>query len=73
VRAECGNEMEANTSGNGGRGTEKGTDPSEAGGRAAQSAQTCFNCGAVNYVDPNWTWFTCWKCNMQKPLPLPGR
>ncbi len=22
----------------------------------------CFNDGAVNYVDPGWTWWTCWRC-----------
>jgi hypothetical protein len=57
---------------NGGQGTERGADAGEAGGRGAQTAYTCINCGAVNYVDPNWSWFTCWKCNLQKPLPLPG-
>jgi hypothetical protein len=67
------NQMETETSGNGGRGTETGADTSEAGGRGAQTAYTCIACGTVNYVDPNWSWFTCWKCNLQKPLPLPGR
>ena len=65
--------METKMSGNGGRGTEDGAAAGEAGGRGAQSVYTCINCGAQNYVDPNWSWFTCWKCNLQKPLPLPGR
>jgi hypothetical protein len=73
VGTEWRNEMETKTSGAGGPGTEAGADASEAGGRGAQTAYTCVACGTVNYVDPNWSWFTCWKCNLQKPLPLPGR
>ena len=72
ARAEWRAKMETKLSGNGGRGREKGADSGEAGGRSAQSVYTCFNCGALNYVDPSWTWFTCWKCNLQKPVPLPG-
>jgi hypothetical protein len=64
--------MDTETSGSGGRGREQETDNAEASGRSRQSVYTCFNCGALNYVDPDWTWFTCWKCNLQKPLPLPG-
>jgi hypothetical protein len=48
----------------GGPGTEK-----EAGGSAEVAGHsrkrvlyTCFNCGAANYVDPDWKWFTCWNC-----------
>lgn len=44
----------------------------EAEGRGRQLMFTCFGCGAQNTVDADWTWFTCWKCNLQKPLPLPG-
>jgi hypothetical protein len=58
---------------NGGIGKEKGaTEEAEAAGRGSQLLYTCFNCGAQNYVDPNWTWFTCWKCALQKPVTLPG-
>ena len=64
--------MEKEMTGNGGRGTQKGADAGEAGGRGAQTVYVCINCGAQNYVDPNWSWFSCWKCNLQKPLPLPG-
>jgi hypothetical protein len=64
--------METKTNGNGGPGTKEGADAGEAGGRGAQTVYTCSNCGALNYVDPSWSWFTCWKCNLQKPLPLPG-
>jgi hypothetical protein len=45
----------------GGSGTEKG-DSGEAGGRGRKVLYTCFNDGAGNYVDSNWTWFTCWRC-----------
>jgi len=60
--------MDANEKG--GQGQEPGK--AEVSGRAQQLLYTCFNCGAQNYVDPDWTWFTCWKCNLQKPLPLRG-
>jgi hypothetical protein len=56
----------------GGRGTDVKTDAAEVSGRASASVYVCANCGAQNQVDPHWTWFTCWKCNLQKPLPLPG-
>jgi hypothetical protein len=23
---------------------------------------TCWNCGAQNYVDPDWKYFVCWRC-----------
>jgi hypothetical protein len=55
----------------GGRGMKES--PGEASGRGRQSLYSCFNCGAQNYVDSDWTWFTCWQCNLQKPVPLPGR
>jgi hypothetical protein len=22
----------------------------------------CFNCVVLNYVDPSWKYFTCWRC-----------
>jgi hypothetical protein len=56
----------------GGRG-KKEADAAEASGRGRQLLYSCFNCGAQNYVDSDWTWFTCWQCNLQKPMPLPGR
>ena len=59
------------TNDKGGRGKDA-PDGAEVGGRSRQLDYTCFNCGAVNYVESDWTWFTCWKCNLQKPLPLPG-
>jgi hypothetical protein len=55
----------------GGRGTKDSG--AEASGRGRQLLYSCFNCGAQNYVDSDWTWFTCWQCNLQKPVPLPGR
>jgi hypothetical protein len=58
--------------GKGGPG-KKEPDAGEASGRGRQLLYSCFNCGAQNYVDPDWTWFTCWQCNLQKPVPLPGR
>jgi hypothetical protein len=54
----------------GGAGQEPGK--SEVSGRTQQLLYECFNCGAQNYVDPDWTWFVCWKCGLQKPLPLRG-
>ena len=56
----------------GGPGKEAADSGAEAGGRGRQSLYTCFSCGAQNYVDPDWTWFSCWKCQLKKPLPLPG-
>ena len=46
----------------GGSGAEKGADNSEAGGRGRKLLYTCFADGAGNYVESNWTWFTCWRC-----------
>ncbi|MEY2518589.1 MAG: hypothetical protein QOF24_348 [Verrucomicrobiota bacterium] len=64
--------IESKSGESGGRGREKESDGAEVAGRGRQALQTCFNCGAENYVDPNWSWFTCWKCALKKPLPLPG-
>jgi hypothetical protein len=64
--------IESKSGDNGGRGREKESGGAEVAGRAGQSLQTCFNCGAQNYVDANWSWFTCWKCALKKPMPLPG-
>jgi hypothetical protein len=57
----------------GGRGKEPEASGTEVAGKGRQLMYSCFNCGAQNYVEADWTWFTCWKCNLQKPLPLPGR
>jgi hypothetical protein len=49
--------------GPGGVGREK--DPSEsaeAGGRGRKLLYICFNDGAGNYIDSDWTWFSCWRC-----------
>lgn len=46
----------------GGAGSEKGGDPTEVSGRGGKLLYTCFADGAGNYVDANWTWFTCWRC-----------
>lgn len=40
----------------------KTTDSAEVAGRKKNVVYTCFNCGALNYVDPDWDWFICWKC-----------
>jgi hypothetical protein len=40
----------------------------EAGGRAKRKVlMSYWRCGAANYVDPDWKWFTCWKCGMTYP------
>ncbi|MEY2481601.1 MAG: hypothetical protein QOK24_129 [Verrucomicrobiota bacterium] len=64
--------IESKSGENGGRGRETESDGAEVAGRTRQSLQTCFNCGAENYVDLIWSWFTCWKCALKKPMPLPG-
>jgi hypothetical protein len=47
----------------GGLGMENaGPETSEAGPRSKRMAYTCWNDGASNYVEPNWEWFTCWRC-----------
>jgi len=47
----------------GGLGTESaGPETAEAGPRSKRMAYTCWNDGASNYVEPNWEWFTCWRC-----------
>jgi hypothetical protein len=56
----------------GGPGKEHLAGGAEVAGKGRQLIYTCFNCGAQNYVESDWSWFTCWKCNLQKPLPLPG-
>ena len=61
-----------NPDGKGGAGEEKGEgDRAQVSGRARQLIYTCPQCGAQNYVDPNWTWFTCWRCEFKKPVSLP--
>ena len=25
---------------------------------------TCMSCGAGNYIDPSWPYFTCWRCGI---------
>jgi hypothetical protein len=55
--------VEKQPEGPGGVGQEKDTSEStEAGGRSKMLLYTCFNDGAGNYVDPNWKWFSCWRC-----------
>jgi hypothetical protein len=47
----------------GGPGTESpGPETAEASPRSKRMAYTCWNDGASNYVEPNWEWFTCWRC-----------
>jgi hypothetical protein len=50
----------------GGKGTEKEPEPfSEVAGRGKRKVMyTCWNCGAVNYVDPDWQYFLCWRCTL---------
>jgi hypothetical protein len=50
--------------GNGGVGKERDENAAdEVAGRSNRLLlYTCFNDGAGNYVDPSWTWFTCWRC-----------
>jgi hypothetical protein len=49
--------------GKGGPGKEKEESAdAEVAGRSKGLLYTCFNDGAGNYVDPSWTWFTCWRC-----------
>ena len=62
-----------NPDGKGGAGKEKDeSEGAQVSGRGRQLIYTCFQCGAQNYVDPNWTWFTCWRCEFKKPVSLPG-
>jgi hypothetical protein len=62
-----------NPEGNGGAGREKDvSEGAQVSGRGRQLIYTCFQCGAQNYVDANWTWFTCWQCQFKKPVSLPG-
>lgn len=47
----------------GGTGLEKdNAEPGEATPRSKRMAYTCWNDGASNFVEPNWEWFTCWRC-----------
>jgi hypothetical protein len=49
--------------GNGGAGLEKDdAQGAEVAGRAKRILYTCWNDGAGNYIDPAWTWFSCWRC-----------
>jgi hypothetical protein len=49
--------------GPGGAGTEKDeAGGAEVAGRSRKLLYTCFNDGAGNYVESDWTWFTCWRC-----------
>jgi hypothetical protein len=48
--------------GPGGMGKENPNGGSEAGGRGRQLLWTCFNDGAGNYIDPDWKWWSCWRC-----------
>lgn len=48
--------------GPGGTGKEKESEGAEVAGRGKQLLYVCFNDGAGNYVDPDWKWFTCWRC-----------
>jgi hypothetical protein len=50
--------------GKGGPGQEKDESAgAEVAGRGKQLVlYTCFNDGAGSYVDPDWKWFTCWRC-----------
>ena len=34
----------------------------EVAGRARTLLYTCLNDGAGNYIQPDWKWFTCWRC-----------
>jgi len=59
--------MEKKPEGKGGIGKEKDeSGNAEVAGRKRQLLYTCFNDGAGNYVDPSWTWFTCWRCGNLK-------
>lgn len=50
----------------GGSGIEKEADMPEtsevAGRRCHRLLYTCWNDGRGNYVQSNWSWFTCWHC-----------
>jgi hypothetical protein len=51
--------------GPGGIGREK---ESEVAGRGKGFIYTCWNDGAGNYVDPDWEWYTCWRCGVMSNL-----
>jgi hypothetical protein len=50
----------------GGVGREKvGPEEVEVGGRKRKwILYACWSDGAGNYVDPDWGFFTCWKCGV---------
>ena len=51
--------------GPGGIGLEKDdAQGAEVAGRAKRILYICWNDGAGNYVDPAWTWFSCWRCGV---------
>jgi hypothetical protein len=42
--------------------TDPGTVAEVAGRGKRMLLYTCFACGVGNYVDPDWTYFACWRC-----------
>jgi hypothetical protein len=57
--------MDKTPEGKGGPGKEKEESAdAEVAGRGKQLVlYTCFNDGgAGSYIDPDWKWFTCWRC-----------
>lgn len=56
-------ETERKPEGKGGAGNEKDEAAgAEVAGRSRKLLYTCFNDGAGNYVQADWTWFSCWRC-----------
>jgi hypothetical protein len=55
--------IDKKSEGPGGAGTEKEESPgTEVAGRGKKCLYVCFADGAGNYIDPSWTWFSCWRC-----------
>ena len=56
--------IDKKSEGPGGAGVEKDKSPGEevAGRGKRLLLYTCFADGAGNYIDPSWTWFSCWRC-----------
>ena len=56
--------IDKKSEGPGGAGTEKEESAgAEVGGRGKRKLlYTCFADGAGNYVESDWTWFSCWRC-----------
>ena len=55
--------MDKKPEGKGGAGKEKDEAAgAEVAGRARTLLYTCLNDGAGNYIQPDWKWFTCWRC-----------